>query len=83
MKLNPLILMRTEFDGTGIALNPETNAALALNATGIVIWKALEEDKSEDDIVDIFIEKYQLDKEKAQQDVRAFLEAMAAKGLLI
>ena len=42
MILNPFATMAEQFDGTGLVFNPETNAAMSLNKTGVFLWKELE-----------------------------------------
>jgi|GEM_PF-4958154 len=42
MKLNPLALMRIEFDGNGVVFAPENNRAMTLNHSGAAIWQSIE-----------------------------------------
>jgi len=83
MQLNPLALMREEFDGTGIVFDPENNKAMSLNVSGVTIWKALAEECTIDKAVDAIMKKFSnVTIEQAEADVRSFMDLLAEKGLL-
>jgi len=82
MKLNPLALMRKEFDGCGIVFEPATNKAMSLNKTGVVIWESIEAGLSEAQITAAVTEKFEVAPEVAAGDVAAFLQLLKEKGLL-
>lgn len=56
---------------------------IKLNVTGKVIWEALQEGVSEEDIVSRLKEQFEVEEEKAIQDVRAFVNQMKEMGFLI
>ena len=83
MKLNPFIVMAEQFDGTGLVFNPETNAAVSLNKTGVYLWKRLKDGATEAEMIFGLIEKYDgVTGEKATADVKAFLEELRSRSLL-
>ena len=47
MKLNPFAIMAEQFDGTGLVFNPESNAAISLNTTGVYLWNRLKDGATE------------------------------------
>ena len=53
-----------------------------LNGTGSVIWKGLSEGKTEDQIADELVAEYEVTREQALADVRAFVRKMADEGFL-
>ena len=83
MKLNPFAVMAEQFDGTGLVFNPESNAAVALNKTGVYRWNRLKNGATEAEMTAGLLEKYDgVTEEKAAADVKAFLEELRSRSLL-
>ncbi|MBQ7730784.1 MAG: PqqD family protein [Lentisphaeria bacterium] len=83
MKLNPFAVMAEQFDGTGLVFNPESNAAVSLNKTGVYLWNRLKAGASEAEMAAGLIERYDgVTEEKAAADVKAFLEELRSRSLL-
>ena len=83
MKLNPFAVMAEQFDGTGLVYNPESNAAVALNKTGVYLWNRLKNGATEAEMTAGLLEKYDgVTEEKAAADVKAFLEELRSRSLL-
>lgn len=55
---------------------------LTLTPVGAFIWKLLETDTTEDDIVRAVLAEYEVDEPTARRDAHAFLEKLRAAGLL-
>ena len=83
MKLNPFAVMAEQFDGTGLVFNPESNAAVSLNKTGVYLWSRLKEGATEAEMAAGLIEQYDgVTEEEAAADVKAFLEELRNRSLL-
>lgn len=83
MKLNPFAVMAEQFDGTGLVFNPESNAAVSLNKTGVYLWSRLKDGATEAELIAGLLEKYDgVTEEKAAADVKAFLEELRSRSLL-
>ena len=83
MKLNPFAVMAEQFDGTGLVFNPESNAAVALNRTGVYLWNRLKNGTTEAEMTAGLLERYDgVTEEKAAADVKAFLEELRSRSLL-
>ena len=83
MKLNPFAIMSEQFDGTGLVFNPESNAAISLNKTGVYLWNRLKEGADEAALAAGLLERYDgVTQEKAEADVAAFLEELRSRSLL-
>ena len=83
MKLNPFAVMAEQFDGTGLVFNPETNAAVSLNKTGVYLWNRLKEGASESEMTAGLLEKYSgVTEEQVAADVKAFLAEIRSRSLL-
>ena len=58
------------------------NGMIKLNSTGVFLFKELQDDKTEDDLVNALTKKYDVDEETARTDVRAFLDTLAKPGII-
>ncbi len=62
--------------------NVSFNGMLSLNETGFMIWKMLETECEESDIVKKFLSEYDVSEEKAKEDISAFIQKLKAAGIL-
>ena len=75
--------MAEQFDGSGLVFNPESNAAVSLNKTGVYLWNRLKDGATEEEMTAGLLEKYEgVTEEKAASDVKAFLEELRSRSLL-
>ena len=81
MRLNPLVMMREEKDGTGIVFDPENNRALKLNRTGVVIWHALEAGMDAGQTAGALMEAFDVNEETASADVAHFMQKLLDNSL--
>ena len=83
MKLNPFAVMAEQFDGTGLVFNPETNAAISLNKTGVYLWKRLKDGADEAELAAGLLEEFSgVTEVQAAYDVKSFLEELRSRSLL-
>lgn len=59
------------------------NGMITLNGTAALLWEALEKDRTEDNLVEALMEKFEVSEEKARRDVKGFLEKLEKAGLLL
>lgn len=82
MKLNPFAIMKEEFDGTGLIYHPESNKALTLNKSGVVIWNTLAANGDVNAAVDAILDRFDgVTREQAEADVQSFLQRLEDAGL--
>lgn len=82
MKLNPFAIMKEEFDGTGLIFHPESNKALTLNKSGVVIWNTLAANGDVNAAVDAILDRFDsVTREQAEADVQSFLQRLEDAGL--
>lgn len=58
-------------------------AMISLNETGAVLWEALKEEKTEDDLVCALLGEYDVDETIAKSDVGEFVNLLREKNLLV
>ena len=78
---NPFIVLREEFDDWAILFDPDMGNAFGINPTGVFIWKLLDGNHSEKDIVEKLREEAEDVPDEAAEHVRVFIEALEMKKL--
>lgn len=86
MKLKENLVLRQVADtwcvlAYGAALL-DFNGMLTLNESGVLLWKALEEGKDRDGLVEVLMSEYEVSAEQASADVDAFLDKLSQAGCL-
>ena len=81
MKINKNIFV-TEIDDNLVILNTETGLYLELNGSASFIFKQIQELKTKEQIIDLLIEKYDIQKEEAESSILEFIEDANSKGIL-
>ncbi|MBQ9813433.1 MAG: PqqD family protein [Thermoguttaceae bacterium] len=86
MKLNSEFLLRRVVDSA--VLVPfgkkmvDFNGMLSLNKVGAFVAELLQEETTLEKIVDAVVERFAVDKETAEKDVRVFLDQLRQNGAL-
>ncbi len=68
-------------EGEAIIFTPEDSMIHSLNEVGTRIWELLEEEKTIDEIVSVICEEFEVEKDKAEQDIDEFIELLSKKGI--
>ena len=86
MKLNGRFVVRQIAGDTVIVPVGETalryNGMITTNKTGAALWQALENEVSEEALVRLLTDRFEVDPETAAADVKAFLAQMQSQGFL-
>lgn len=56
---------------------------VSLNDTGAFLWKLLEKETTEEDLLSALLEEYNVDRQTAETDIKAFLNSMRDANLLV
>lgn len=60
----------------------EFNGLATINEVGVFLWKLLENEITEDELVTKLLEEYEVDEETARKDVDEFLDVLVANKVL-
>jgi hypothetical protein len=71
-----------EADGEIVALDDRSMHYLSANPTGALIWQALVEGTTRDELVEAVVAEFDVDQPTAGTDVDAFLAELSRLGLL-
>lgn len=80
---NPDVSCREEGPDGALLFNPDTDAVLVINPTGLVIWQALEQARTKDDIITNLMERCEdVPSDQAATDVNEFIEILESGGFI-
>lgn len=71
-----------QVEGEIVALDLPSETYLGVNRTGSSLWQALSDGASEADLVQLLVDQYAVDRADAERDVRQFIAALQAQGVL-
>ncbi len=87
MKVSNQMLLR-EIAGEHILIpvgeqNNSFHGIMVLNGSGLLLWEALQQECTEEDLLRLVLETYEVDADTAGKDVREFLDRLDEAGVLI
>ena len=71
-----------EIDGEVIALEVRGSTYVAANGAGTLLWRALADGTTPDELADQLVRAYGIDRERAAADIEHFLAQLRDQGLL-
>jgi hypothetical protein len=82
---SPKVLFTEIDDGTGVLLHLDTKFYYTLNATGVVVWKALADRSVESSgaIAERLVAAFRVEREVAERDIEALIAELLEGGLVI
>lgn len=72
-----------EIDGEMVILDLATSTYLTTNRSGTVLVRELTQDRSEDELVAMLVDEFDISAELARADVREFIGMLRKSGLLL
>jgi len=79
---NPDVVLAEGVDGWAVLINLDTSRSVALNPTGIVVWKLPDGRRCFDDVIAAVARHYRDVPDTATSDVVALLDMLAEEGLV-
>jgi hypothetical protein len=83
LRLRPDAADWREVDGQVVGLLADSFSHVTINASGAVLWRALDRGASRDELVGALVATYPLDRAQAERDVDAFIAGLRKRGLLV
>lgn len=80
--VNPLIVLREEFDGWAVLFDPDTGEAFGLNPVSVFIWKHLDGNNTVEDILQKLGKECKNMPDDAADYVKKFIDQLLEKGLV-
>ncbi len=86
MKIKEDFLLRTLGDTHVVVpigqASIDLRGMITLNATGAFLWEQLQNEQTEDGLVQCLLEQYEVDEARAAQDVNRFIQLLRDNNLL-
>jgi hypothetical protein len=82
MRLSPDVVFR-DLEGEAVILDLASGRYFGLNAVGTRIWTLLDQGTSIEQIVQTVAEEYDADAEQIARDVKALIENLSSRGLIV
>ena len=80
--VNPVVVLRKEFDDWAVLFNPDTAEAVGINPVGVAIWELLAADSSLLDIIENIKENFADVPGSAAEDVQSFINDLTERGFI-
>src|SRR5713226_3787525 len=80
--VSPHVRSVTNTDGA-ILLDTDTGLMFSVNHVGGLIWESLHKGRTEDEIVNLIVERFQISRDQASSDIRSFSTELRQKQLLL
>jgi SynChlorMet cassette protein ScmD len=79
--INPLVVLREEFDDWAIVFDPDSGKAFGLNPTGVLIWKCLDGKHAVEDIERELRVQVEEVPDNLRDDLESFIDILIEQGL--
>ena len=80
--VNPVVVLREEFDDWAVLFNPDTADAMGTNPIGVAVWKRMDGKRSLDDIVSEIRNSFEDTPDAAFKEIATFVNTLAEKGFV-
>ena len=64
-------------------IDADFNEVITVNEIGVFLWEELQEERTEEELVQRILEEYEVEEDVAREDVRDFIELLQEGGALI
>jgi len=82
LRIRPGVLEWRELEQEVVAVDTRRSVYMAVNRSGAILWPALFEGATFDELVNRLVESYGLDRGTAERDVDTFVRALDEQDLL-
>jgi SynChlorMet cassette protein ScmD len=80
--VNPVVVLREEFDDWAILFNPDTADAVGINPVGVAIWKLMDGRRNINDIVEEIKKSFDDVPESVVEETKKFVDDLVEAGLV-
>ena len=79
--VNPMVILREDFDDWAILFNGENGQGYGLNPISVFVWKCLEQERTLDQVIEQVREAHSDIPSTVEQDVQDFVTSLIDCGL--
>ena len=83
LRLRPDTLHWRRIDDEVIAIDIRASTYLSANGSGALLWEALAEGATREELAELLVYAFDIDRARAITDVESFLDDLTGRGLLV
>jgi len=83
LRLRPDTLHWRRIDDEVIAIDIRASTYLSANGSGALLWEALAEGATREELAELLVHAFDIDRARAITDVESFLDDLTGRGLLV
>jgi len=80
--INPVVVLREEFDDWAVLFNPDTAEAVGINPVGIAVWKLMDGRHTLEQIASIIQEQFSKVPGTAPDEIARFVTDLEKRGYI-
>ena len=80
--INPVVVLRKEFDDWAVLFNPDTAEAVGINPVGVAIWELLDQQFDAQEIVAQISHNFTDVPGSAKEEIETFIADLAKRGFI-
>ena len=80
--VNPVVVLRKEFDDWAVLFNPDTAEAVGINPVGVAIWELLDQQIETQEIVANIRQDFADVPGSAKEEIETFIADLAKRGFV-
>jgi len=80
--VNPVVVLREEFDDWAVLFNPDTAEAVGINPVGVALWKLMDGERSLEELVTEIKDRFSSVPGTAIEHVTAFISNLTESGFV-
>jgi SynChlorMet cassette protein ScmD len=80
--INPVVVLREEFDDWAVLFNPDTAEAVGINPVGIAVWKLIDGRQTVEQITLKLQDRFSQVPESAPAEISRFVDDLEKRGFI-
>ena len=80
--VNPVVVLRKEFDDWAVLFNPDSAEAVGINPVGVAIWELLDQQIDTQEIVAQISHNFTDVPGSAEEEIETFIADLAKRGFI-
>ncbi len=80
--INPVVVLREEFDDWAVLFNPDTAEAVGINPVGIAVWKLMDGRQTVEQIVSKIQDRFSKVPGTAPEEISRFMADLQKRGFI-
>jgi len=80
--INPVVVLRKEFDDWAVLFNPDTAEAVGISPVGVAVWEALARNREPKTVIEHVKLQFSNVPDTVETEIDAFISELAERGFI-